>query len=1000
MTDSTAGVAEALRRSADRYRSYFQMRDTRQRGRHVQADEPTSSHRHQGQLIHDVPLLERDSEIEAIEAAIDRGRDTDGRLLIVEGPSGIGKSRLLGAAQGIASRKEVEVLTTYGGELEREYPFGLVRRLLEARVARATETERCSLFQGHAALAESLLEPSAAPGESPLTDEFHLIHSLYWLVANLADHADLVLIADDLQWADELSLRFLLYLAQRLAELPITIIGAIRTGDPASETELVERLLLQADRNLRPTELSVDGAKRLFTALLPYAIEDAEVVAESWTATRGNPFLLGQVASSLAAVGDEGRQDLTRHISDLAPESVGRSVMLRLGGLGGGAVTLARAVSILGTSTPLINAAELAELDFASASAAADKLRAAQIFSGGQDLTFYHPIIRSAVYNRYPTNERAEAHLRAAELIRAGGGESDHVAMHLMRGAPTNADWARSALHDAARDAGRKGAPATAAGYLRRALLIPRPDRQQNARLLVDLGLMEAAAGERTALAHLEAALDLIEEPAERDRAMYALGQTLFRYGRSAEARTVFRRGADAFADNPEVSLRFEAGFMASAAYLVDRASEAHQRVTKLTASFLDSPDLSLSERLLVLHLGVFRAMCSPGSQEHGKLLLRALGDGVELWRATSDGMTMSHAMLALTWCGFGQEASDLGERLLVEARSRGDSLIFAEVSLARSLAMYSLGRVGDAMVDAQAAIVGMGRGWNSTVPAPQGVLAYCLIDRDELDEAAAVLNDAHDRLRSGETRTLNVWFYMARGRLRLAHSDYRGALDDFLLVGSLLQANTFVNPGYMLLPWRSHAGLAAHALGQTGHARTLIDRDIELSREFGLRSTLGACLRIRAIVADGGPDMALLEESAHVLEHPRASTLELAYTLCELGAAQRRSGQRVRSREPLRKGLDLAHQCGAVALERRAHEELLASGARPRRSVLQGVNALTPSEHRIASLMAKGISTRNIAESLYLTMSTVEWHRRNIYRKLEVATREGLRDAMAEYSD
>jgi DNA-binding CsgD family transcriptional regulator len=835
-----------------------------------------------------------------------------------------------------------------------------------------------------------------------LTDEFHLIHSLYWLVANLADHADLVLIADDLQWADELSLRFILYIAQRLAELPITIVGAIRTGDPASETELVERLLLQADLNLRPTELSIDGTKRLITALLPNAAENAEVVAESWTATRGNPFLLGQVASALAAGDDEGKQDLTRRISDLAPESIARSVMLRLGALGRDAVTLARAVSILGTSTPLINAAELAVLDFASASAAADKLRAAQIFSGGQDLSFYHPIIRSAVYNRYPTNERAEAHLRAGELIRAAGGESDHVAMHLMRGAPTTADWARSALHDAARDAGRKGAPVTAAGYLRRALLIPRPrpDRQQNARLLVDLGLMEAAAGERTALAHLEAALDLIEEPAERDRAMYALGQTLFRYGRSAEARTVFRRGADAFADNPEVSLRFEAGFMASAAYLVDRASEAHQRVTKLTAPFLNSPDLSLSERLLVLHFGVFGAMCSPGSQDHAQLLLRALGDGVQLWRATSDGMTMSHAMLALTWCGFGQEAADLGERLLVEARSRGDSLIFAEVSLARSLSMYSLGRVGDAMIDAQAAIIGMGRGWNSTVPAPQGMLAYCLIDRDELDEAAEVLDDAHDRLRSGETRTLNVWFYMARGRLRLARSEYQGALDDFLLVGSLLQANTFVNPGYMLLPWRSHAGLAAHAVGQTDHARTLIDRDVELAREFGLRSTLGACLRIRARVADTGPDMALLEESARILQQPRASMLELAQTLCELGAAQRRSGQRVRSREALRKALDLAHQCGAVALERRAHQELLASGARPRRSVLQGVNALTPSEHRIASLMAKGMSTRNIAESLYLTMSTVEWHRRNIYRKLEVASREGLRDAMAEYSD
>ena len=108
---------------------------------------------------------------------------------------------------------------------------------------------------------------------------------------------------------------------------------------------------------------------------------------------------------------------------------------------------------------------------------------------------------------------------------------------------------------------------------LQRALLIPQPERREDARLLVDLGIMEAAAGEETALAHLEKALALIDEAGERDRAMYALGQTLFRYGRAAEARTVFRRGADASAGNPDTTLRFEAGFMASAAYLVGRAT-------------------------------------------------------------------------------------------------------------------------------------------------------------------------------------------------------------------------------------------------------------------------------------------------------------------------------------------------------------------------------------------------------------------------------------------
>jgi DNA-binding NarL/FixJ family response regulator len=313
---------------------------------------------------------------------------------------------------------------------------------------------------------------------------------------------------------------------------------------------------------------------------------------------------------------------------------------------------------------------------------------------------------------------------------------------------------------------------------------------------------------------------------------------------------------------------------------------------------------------------------------------------------------------------------------------------------------MYALGRVSDAMVDAQAAIVGMRRGWNSTVPAPQGVLAYCLIDRAELDAAAEVLEEASHQLREGGTRTLNVWFFMARGRLRLARGEPHGALDDFRNVGSLLKRSTYSNPGYMLLPWRSHVGLGLHALGRAEDAIASIDEDIDLAREFGLPSTLGAALRARALISATSPDTALLEESARVLEADGASALERARTLCELGAAQRRAGQRVACRSALRRALDIAHHVGALAVEQQAHDELLASGARPRRAVLQGADALTPSEARIASLMADGLTSRDVAETLYLTMSTIECHRRNIYHKLAVSSREELRAAMAADDD
>ncbi|MDV6285054.1 helix-turn-helix transcriptional regulator [Rhodococcus jostii] len=942
------------------------------------------------------PLLERGREVEAITRAVRSGTRGDGQMLLIEGPSGIGKSRLLAAAQAIGEDFGAEVLTTCGGELEQEFPLGLALRLLETRIARASQVELEAVFRGHAALVEPMLRRPLHETATALTDEFVLLHSLYWLIANLAEERPLVLIADDLQWGDELSLRFLLYLAQRLGDLPVIIVGAVRTGDPAAENELVARIALQASHTLQPAELSRDAVKELLHTLLPDADDNDALIDESWAATRGNPFLLRELATAMDSRSAVGAANPYGAVPDTAPESVTRSVMLRIARLGDDALALARAVAVLGTSTSLVTAAELSGLDFAAATVAAERLAAAQIFASAANLSFYHPMIRAAVYRKFPSNERARCHLEAAKLLRASEADMDGVAVHLMRGAPTDSEWARTALHSAAKSAARKGAPSAAAGYLRRALTMQHEDPRQHANLLIDLGIMEAAAGETNSLVHLESALELIDEPDEQARAMYALGQTLFRYGRPAEALTVFRKGADTFTHTDrDLALRFEAGYMASAAYLVDRPHEAHQRVSALATTFPAQSELTSAERLLILHLAVFRAMSEPRSADHAELVLRALGDSVKLWRETSDGMTISHAILALTWCGRAQDAAEVADSVLTDARMRGDSLIFAEISLARSMAMYSLGRVSEAMVDAQAAIIGMKRGWNSTVPAPQGILAYCLIDRGELEQAAEVLHDAEAQLRSRETRTLNVWFYMARGRLRLLQSDFHGASDDFLRVGKLLENNRFHNPGYMLAPWRSLAGRALHAAGRTEAAIELIDRDIELARQFGLCSTLGSALRERALVASPNPEIALLEESVTVLESAESSPLELARTLIELGSAQRRIGKKVRSRETLREALDLAHRSGATAVERQAHQELLVSGARPRRQVIHGLNALTPSEQRIAALFADGLTTRSIAETLYLTMSTVEWHRRNIYRKLDIDSRDALRAAL-----
>jgi DNA-binding NarL/FixJ family response regulator len=132
------------------------------------------------------------------------------------------------------------------------------------------------------------------------------------------------------------------------------------------------------------------------------------------------------------------------------------------------------------------------------------------------------------------------------------------------------------------------------------------------------------------------------------------------------------------------------------------------------------------------------------------------------------------------------------------------------------------------------------------------------------------------------------------------------------------------------------------------------------------------------------------LEEGVTLLRAADAP-LELARTLVQLGGSQRRAGERVRAREPLREALDLAHRCGALGVARQAREELHAAGGRPRRPALVGAEALTPSEGRVAQLAADGYSNRQIAEALFLTQNTVHWHLRNVFRKLGVEARADL---------
>jgi DNA-binding CsgD family transcriptional regulator len=188
----------------------------------------------------------------------------------------------------------------------------------------------------------------------------------------------------------------------------------------------------------------------------------------------------------------------------------------------------------------------------------------------------------------------------------------------------------------------------------------------------------------------------------------------------------------------------------------------------------------------------------------------------------------------------------------------------------------------------------------------------------------------------------------------------------------------------------RAGAAQALLRIGEQRSARDVAQAELADVRAFGGARALGVASRVAGLAEGGERGIELLHESVASLTDSPAR-LELAHSLTELGAALRRAGRRAAAGEPLAEALELAVRCGARRLAARAREELLATGARPRRVWRTGVEALTPSELRIVRLAAEGRTNREVAHELYVTPKTVEGHLSRAYAKLAIKGRAEL---------
>lgn len=945
-------------------------------------------------------LLERDAELEALAATLDGARGGSGRLTVVEGPAGIGKSQLLAAARGFATGTGLRALPATGDELERDFAFGVALQLLEPAVAGTAPAERDRLLAGAAALAAPLFEgpAAAARGGESEDDVFPVLHGLYWLVSNLAESGPLLITVDDAHWADAPSLRFLLYLAQRLAALPVALVVARRTGEPGGEDDLLARLTGHASaRHIDLEPLGDRSVARLVEAACGAA--DPEFSAACAEVTGGNPLLVNQLLAALQADGASPGPDAARQVRELGPEEVSRWVLLRLSGLQLG-TALARAVAVLGDGAPLRRAAELAGLAPGVAGDAADALAAADILRPGEPLSFVHPIVRSAIYAELPASERARAHARAARALRDEDAAPELVAGHLLKAEPRRETWVVDVLQAAAERALAAGAPRSAVRYLRRALEEP-PERDARPEVLAALGRAAAVAGDPRAVEHLEEALLAAGEPGRRAELAYTTGRALSAGGRHREAAEIFDRGIEeleaagardaAGGDGSlaELMLRLEAGYVGAARRDVATLPLAVARLRPLLAGTLAGA--TPGQRALLAHVAYERALLGE-PRDRVLAAARAALDGERLLEEdTADGVAFHQAVAALAWADDLDGALAALAAAVEDARRRGTAFGYANAAHARAAVHLLAGNVEEAHTDARVAMAAGREGWRLALPAAHAVACRALLECGNLDAAEAALELPGDAAR-WEASVALAQLVEARAWLALARGDAEAAAAGFR---DCRRRQTWVQaPNPAVMAWRSGAALAAHALGDTQRARSLAEHEVELARAYGAPRALGVALRTCGLVMGGDAGLELLEAATKVLDGSQAR-LEAARARVDLGAALRRAGRRQAAQDELRRGLDLAHRRGATALVERARDELAAAGARPRRPQLSGLESLTASERRVAELAAAGSTNREIAQALFVTVKTVEWHLRNTYLKLGIASRRELVGAM-----
>jgi len=942
-------------------------------------------------------VLEREEELLTADSALRAAERGAGSVLILEGPAGIGKTSLLAAIAHRAQLRQVGCLWATAGERERDLEWSVVRTLCSGAVDALPGAARTELEHGAARLALPLIEGLASPGTP--ADRGALFYALYWLVVGMAAAAPLLLCVDDAHWADEASLGWTEYLGARLSEVGIVL--AVSHRCDTIPIQLQALAAHPSARVLEPLPLSGQACARMLADRMARPPEPAFVEA-CRELTAGNPFLLGTLVNWLRERGVEPVAAQVPRLAEARPGEIERWAMLRLQALAPPALDVARSTAILGGQATLGRVSALAGVSLRDGARAAATLHQVGFLDEGFErpatqpppagrVRFAHPLLGSVVYESIPSFLRTALHTDAARLLQREGASAVAVAHQLMFTEPARDSAVVGTLGSAAAEAMASGSPATAAARLARALAEP-PMASELATVLHELGRAEAAAALPDAVEHLERAYAEASSAVQRGLIAEDLGLCLINHGRLEDSARLVRAALTELHDEAgklqgDVMLRLGAMYINTSSYL-RRGSQAREWLVSLGAA---PAAATPGGRLLLVAYSQQEITSGESAVSASEIAEQALGGGRLLDDVGPVSLEFWSAVYALIFgCRFAAAGQAIAAAADVARRS-GSSYGYAMALLVSGMLAYRRGRLSDAVTDERRAMAIL-EGEHVAVMRAYAVafLAHALIDSGDLDPAVRELS----ALPLDDPPELAPYAVAvaARGRLRLIQGDAEGALSDQLRVESLAGMER-LSPA--VWPWRSQAALALVALDRRREAAELAAEEVELAERSGSAWAEGLALYAAGVIATGADGAALLELAADRL-HSVGAAAEHARVLIDLGSVADTAGaSREQAVEWLRRGLDLADRCDAKLLAQRAHAGLVGHGVRPRRRRLSGAEALTPMERRVAERAAGGLSNREIAQNLFLSLRTVESHLTSAYRKLQIESRPHLAGAL-----